>query len=581
MSTVARLRPGQSPDAAQQQLQAAVLRARPDAQPPPRVVVVPIRNRFVTNGRSVLLALLGAVGFLLLITCANLANLLLARALTRRREMAVRLAVGASRSRIMVQLLTESVVLSVLGGAAGLLLAWAAVRAVGSLRILAEAGIYSLSLPPAVLVFAGGISIFVGVLFGLMPAFRAGRVRLTNDLRDGSRVAGRDRLRGAFVVAEVALTLLLLAGAALLGRSLINLVSVEKGFVGESVVTFRLFTTPAKYPTGADQVRYFQTVLDRIRRVPGVDRVGLISEIPFGSSDTNGGLAIDGRTFPPGEGPMAQKRIVSAGYFEALGIPVKRGRTFNETDRDTAEPVMVVSESFARRWFPDDEAIGKRVAFQWDMEGFQTVIGVVGDVKHNGLDEQAAPAVYVTLTQRANSEFFVAARTSLPPDTVVPPIREQVAAIDPDRPMTQIQTMTDLLSESVAPRRLLLNLVGGFALIGLLLASTGIYGVVSYATEQRAREFGIRLALGAERGRVLRLVLRHGLLLTVIGIAIGLFGAIALGGVIRTQLVGIEPSDPMTLLAVGGGLGIVALAACYLPARRALRVDPARVLRAD
>jgi predicted permease len=543
-------------------------------------VVVPVRDRLIANGRSVLLALMGAVGFLLLITCANLANLLLSRGVARRREMAVRFAVGASRPRIAAQLLTESIILSLMGGAAGLLLAWFAVRVAASLPVIARAGIYTLSLDWAVLGFTGGVAILVGMLFGLMPALRAGRARESDLLRDGARVAGgRDRLRNSFVVAEVALTVVLLAGAALLGRSLANLIRVDKGFVGDSVVTFGLSTTTAKYRIEDDQIRYFETVLERIARVPGVETVGLINEIPLGSSDTDGGVPIEGRTFPPGQGPRAQKRIVSPGYFTTLGIPIKRGRNFDATDTAGADPVMVVSESFATRWFPNEDPIGRKVGFAWEMDGFQTVIGVVGDVKHNGLDDGATPAVYVTMAQRPDSGFTIAVRTGVDPESLVPAIRQAVKAVDPDRPMTQVRTMTQMMAASVGARRLSLNLVSGFALIGLLLATTGIYGVVSHATQQRSREFGIRLALGAERGSVLRLVLRHGCVLALVGVAIGVTGALAMGDIIRAELFGIDPSDPVTLAAVCGGLAIVTLAASYVPARRAVRVNPASVLR--
>jgi putative ABC transport system permease protein len=580
MSTIARLRAGQSPMAAQQLLQAAVLRAQPDGQAPQRVVVLPMRDRLIANGRNVLLALMGAVGFLLLITCANLANLLLSRGVARRREIAVRFAVGASRPRIAAQLLTESVVLSVMGGAVGLLLAWLAVRVASSLPVIANAGIYSLSLDWTVLGFTGGIAIVVGLLFGLVPALRAGRAWESDLLRDGARVAGGgDLLRNSFVVAEVALTVVLLAGAALLGRSLANLISVDKGFAGDSVVTFGLSTTAARYRTVADQTRYFQSVLDRIAHVPGVETVGLINEIPLGSTNTNGGVLIEGRTFPPGEEPFAQKRIVSPGYFATLGIPIKRGRGFEATDNAGASPVMVVSASFAARWFPNEDPIGRRVGFNWDMDGFQTVIGVVGDVKHNGLDDGATPAVYVAMAQRPESGFTIAARTGIEPESLMPAIREAVKAVDPNRPLTQVRTMTQIMAESVGPRRLSLDLVGAFALIGALLATTGIYGVVNHATQQRSREFGIRLALGAERGSVLRLVLGHGLRLALLGVVIGVTGALAMGGLIRAQLFGIDPSDPGTLAAVCGGLAIVALAACYVPARRAVRVSPASVLR--
>jgi putative ABC transport system permease protein len=582
ISTVALLEPGQTAAVAQEQLQAAVLRAEPDTRPEPRVVVFPLRDRFVMNSRSVLLALLGAVGFLLLITCANLANLLLARAVGRRREIAVRLAVGAGRRRIVTQLLTECLILSVVGGAAGLLLAWAAVRSAASLPTLAEAGVYDLSLNWTVLGFAAGLSLAVGLLFGLMPALRAHHVSLTADLRAGTRVtSGRDRLRSAFVVAEVALTLMLLVGAGLLGRSLSKLIAVDKGFSADSVMTFRLSTPQARYPTTVDQTRFFDTVIERLSRLPGVEAVGLSSELPFSGGDTDGGVEIEGRTFSPGEEAMAQKRIVSPGYFAALGIPIRRGRAFATTDGPTAPGVMIVSDAFAQRWFPNEDPIGKRVGFNWDMEGFQTVVGVAADVKHSALDDAPNPAVYVNYRQRADSSFEVAVKTAVPPESLIPAIRSEIKAVDADRPITNLRTMVAMVSASVGARRLSLDLVGAFAIIGLVLAATGIYGIVSHATEQRAREFGIRLALGAESLSVLRLVLRQAFVLALTGLVIGLGGAVTLAGVIRAQLFGVEPTDPVTLAAVSGGLLLVALLACYLPARRALRINPAAVLRAD
>jgi putative ABC transport system permease protein len=582
MSTVARLKPGQTSAVAQEQLQAAVLRAEPATRPEPRVVVFPLRDRIVMNSRSVLLSLLGAVGFLLLITCANLANLLLARAVGRQREIAVRLAVGAGRGRVVTQLLTECVILSAVGGAAGMLVAWAAVRSVAGHSTLAEAGVYDLSLNWTVLGFAAGLSLAVGLLFGLMPALRARHASLAADLRDGTRVTGGgDRLRSAFVVAEVALTLMLLVGAGLLGRSLSRLIAVDKGFSADSVITFGLSTTQPRYPTNADQTRFFDTTIERLSRLPGVEAVGLSSQLPFSGGDTDGGVPIEGRTFPPGEQPRAQKRIVSPGYFAALGIPIKRGRTFATTDGASAPGVMVVSEAFAQRWFPNEDAIGKRVGFNWDMEGFQTVVGVVADVKHSGLDDPANPAIYVNYRQRADSAFEVAVRTTVPPESLMPAIRGEIKTVDPERPITNLQTMTAMVSASMGARRLSLDLVGAFAIIGLLLAATGIYGIVSHATQQRSREFGIRMALGAESTSVLRLVLGQGLVLALTGLVIGLGGALALGGVIRAHLFGVEPTDPVTLAAVSCSLLVVAVLACYLPARHAVRINPATVLRAD
>jgi putative ABC transport system permease protein len=579
MSSVARLKPGQTLAVAQDQLQAAAIRANPDAQPQPRVVVQPLRDRLVMNSRGVLLALFGAVSFLLLITCANVANLLLARSVSREREIAVRLAVGAGRRRIVSQLLTESLVLAIVGGAGGVLLAWLIVRGAGTLPVLAQAGIYDLTLNWTVVAFAVGVSSFVAVLFGLMPALRAGRSKATVALRDGFRVTGRDRLRSTFVVAEVALTLVLLTGAALLGRSLVKLIDVEKGFSTDSVLTFTLATSQAKYPTDVDRRRFFETVRDRLGHIRGVEATGLASQGPLAGGDTIGAVTVEGRTFSPGQEPFAQKRIVSSGYFDALRIPVRRGRVFTSADDATAPGVIVISEAFANRLFPNEDPIGKRVGFNWDFDGFQTVIGVVANVKHNGLDDPDNPTVYVTHTQRSESRFVVFARTSVPPESIVSAVRVEVKAIDPNRPIASVQTMAAQMSESVSGRKLSLNIVAGFALIGLLLAATGIYGVVSHAAEQRTREFGIRLALGAESTSVLGLVFRQGLLLAVMGASLGLAGALAMGGVLRAQLFGIEPSDPATLATVSAALIVVALLACYLPARRAVKIDPASILR--
>lgn len=582
LRTVARLRPGQTVAQAQEQLLASVLLADPGALPKPDVIVAPLRDLFVLNSKAILLALMAAVGFLLLITCANLANLMLARAVSRRREIAVRLALGAGRGRIVTQLLTECVILSAAGGTAGVLVAWLGVRSAASVTAVAEAGVYDLTIGWSVLLFAGGVSLAVGILFGLIPALQTGRVSLTVDLRAGNRVAtGRERLRSALVVAEVALTLVLLIGAGLLTRSLSNLVSVDKGFSTDSVLTFNLSVTSTKYANGADQTRFFDSTLEGISRVPGVKTVGLVNELPLGGSDTNGGVDIEGRTFAPGQKPMPQKRITSPNYFAAMGIPVKSGRAFTTADTTRTPAVIVVSETFARKWFPGDDPIGKRIAFNWDIEGFQTIVGVVGDVKHNGLDDPANAAVYVSYAQRPDSSFTVVVKTAVDPESITPLIRNEIRAIDPDRPMTSVRTMQAVVSASVGARELSLDLVAGFAVIGLLLAVTGIYGVVSYATEQRSREFGIRLALGAGSNSVLRLVLRQGLGLALAGLVLGLGGALALGGVIKAHLFGIEPADPVTLVSVSAVLVAVALLACYVPARRAIRINPATVLRSD
>jgi putative ABC transport system permease protein len=336
-----------------------------------------------------------------------------------------------------------------------------------------------------------------------------------------------------------------------------------------------------KYRAAADQVRFFDAITDRLARVPGVEAVGLVSELPLGGSDTNGGVDVEGRTFAPGQRPVAQKRITSPGYFAALGIPIKSGRVFTKADDARAPAVIVVSESFVRQIFPNDDPIGKKIGFLWDIEGLQTIIGVVADVKHNGLDDPATPAIYVAYAQRPDSSFHVLVKSAVDPESLTSAVRNEIRAADPDLPMSNVRTMDAVLSASMGARQLSFKLVGGFALIGLLLAVTGIYGVVSYATEQRSREFGIRLALGAGSRSVLRLVLRQGLALALAGLVIGLAGALVLGGVIKAQLFGVEPADPLTLASVSAGLVAVALLACYLPARRAIKINPATVLRSE
>jgi len=582
MSSVARLKPGSTVAQTQEQLLSSILQAAPDAEPKPSVFLMPLRDRFVVESKSVLMALMGAVGFLLLITCANLANLLLARAVNRRREIAVRLALGAGRRRIITQLLTECIILSFAGGLAGILVAWLGIRSVASVTAVAEAGVYDLGLNWPVLVFAAVVSLTVGVLFGLIPALQTGKISFAVDLRAGNRVStGRERLRSVLVIAEVALTLVLLVGAGLLTRSLSNLISVDKGFSADSVLIFNLSVTSTKYATGEARTRFFDSTLERISRLPGVEAAGLVSQLPLAGGDTYGGMDIEGQTFPPGQRPTAQKRVVSPDYFKAMGIPIKRGRVFTPADNMRAPAVMVVSESFARQRFPGQDPIGKRAALLWDIEGFQTIVGVVADVKHNGLDDPANATAYVSYLQRPDSAFTVVVKTSVDPESITPLVREQVRAIDPDRPITFARSMEAVVSESVGARELSLELIGGFALIGLLLAVTGIYGVVSYATEQRSREFGIRLALGAGSRSVLGLVLKQGVGLALVGLAIGLAGAVLLGGVIKAQLFGVEPADPLTLAAVSLGLVAVALVACYLPARRAIRINPSAVLRSE
>jgi predicted permease len=582
IGVAARLEPGQTPERARDELQALVRRLHPDVRPAPTVTVVPVRTVIAGDSARVLWPLLGAVGFLLCIGCANLANLLLARATSRRPEIGIRLALGASRSRIVRQLLTESVVLALAGGACGVALAWLAVALAGDLNAVRAAGAYDVRVNLPVLGFALVVSLVSGIFFGLAPALTSGQQSAGAAIGAATRIAaGRSTLRSTLVVIEVALTLVLLVGAALLVRSFVNLILVNKGFNAERVVTFGLTTPGAKYATPESRTRFFQAALAGLAALPQVRAAGLVNELPLGGGGVNGGVNIQGRTFAPGQGPMPEKRIVSPDYFRALGIAILKGRDFTEGDRTGTTPVMVVSESFARTQFAGVDPIGQRVAFNWDMDGFQEVVGVVADVKHYGLDDGPQPMVYVSYLQRNLDGAEIVVGTSGEIEPLFAAARDVIRRLDPDRPLTSLGTLDELVTRSVATRRFALWMVGGFAAIGLVLAGTGIYGVVAYAARQRTREFGIRLALGARSGEVIRLVLRQGLIPVGLGVVIGTAGALALTGLIRAHLFGVEPTDPVTFGFVVLLLGLVGVAACYLPARRANKLNPSAVLRTD
>lgn len=579
---VGKLRPGQTATDARDHLQATVRRLHPDAKPAPAVAVAPVRELVTGDSRPALLLLLAAVGFLLLITCANLANLLLARAMGRRQEIGIRLALGAGRVRVMRQLLTESLVLASGGGALGIALAWIGVTMAGNIDVVHAAGAYDVRLSLPVLAFAVGVSLFAGVLFGLAPAFDAGRQSMRSGIGDPARVvSGRSKMRGALVVAEVSLTLVLLVGAGLLTRSFTKLLVVDKGFNAEQVVSFTVSLPDARYPTNIAKTQALETATARLATLPGVAGVGLVNELPLGGGGVNGGVPIQGRTFAPGQLPMPEKRIVSPDYFRVMGIRLSSGRVFSDRDAAGSPGVMVVSESFARKYFTDVSPLGARAGFSWDMDGVQEIIGVVADVKHYGLDEDPVPMVYVSYLQRPLDVASVVVKATGDPGALIASVRQTMQALDRDRPLVALDLMNTLVSASVATRRFTLVLASAFGALGLLLAATGIYGVVSYGSRQRAREFGIRVALGATAADVRRLVLRQGLLPVGLGLATGLVGALAATGLIRQQLFGVRPADPLTFVTVAAGLALVAAAACYLPARRAVRVDASRVLRLD
>jgi len=582
MTVIGLLRPAQQIGEARDRLQADVRHRHPNREPPLSVTVARLRDVLDAESRPVLLALLAAVAFLLLIACANLANLQLARATDRDQEFAIRRALGAVPGRLLRQLLTENLVLSAIGGIAGVLVAWLAVTLAKDALPVRAAGAYDVRVSAQVFTFASLMSVLSGVLVGLAPALAAGRRSLRAAMGDAGRVVSARPLRSALVAVEVALAFVLLVGTGLLTRSFDNLLHVDKGFDPERVLSFELSIPVVKYPDGPRQTAFFRSALEGLAGIRGVASVGLTNSRPLDQNGVNGTTPIEGQTSSPGQEPMPEKRIVSPEYFRTLGVRVLAGRTFNDRDAAGMPTVMVVSDSFARRYFGTREAaLGHRAGFDWDMDGMQEIIGVVNDVKHYGLDEGEVPMVYVSYLQRPISDGAFVLKATGDPAGLTAAARDVIRGLDRDRPLTSIETMDSAVATSLAPRRLSLGLVAGFSVTGLFLAVAGIYGVASYLARQRTREFGIRVALGAASGHLTRLVLRQGLPPVCIGLVVGAIGAILLTGLIRAQLFGVRPTDPATFLVITAALAVVAIVASIFPAVRAGRVDPVKALRAD
>ena len=553
--------------------------------------VTPISELTAGNIRPALLILLGAVGFVLLIACANVANLLLARAAARGREIAIRSALGASHDRLVRQLLTESAILSIAGGAVGLLLAYWGVRVLVAVNAGNLPRADEIRVDGVVALFTLGVSLLAGFIFGLAPALHSARPDLQGALKEGSRSAPGDRgsqaLRRMLVVAQTALALTLLTGAGLLIKSFSRLQGVDPGFVPEHLLTFNVSLPQSRYETDAQLTALFDRLLPALAAVPGVQTVGGTSVLPFSGNWSTGSFEIEGYEVPENQpGPWGDIRVVSPAFFEALRIPVLRGRTLTDQDREGSPRVAVIDDEFVRRYWPNENPIGKRFTFGPPEGAVDTttrewieVVGVVGHTKHEGLDADARLQLYLPYRQVAIRNMSVAARTPGDPERLVNQVRQAVLAVDPDLPISHVRTMEELIELSVGQRKLSMMLLSLFSGIALLLASIGIYGVMSYSVSQRARELGVRIALGAGRGDVLRLVLRQGMSLALLGIAIGLGAALGLTRLIRSQLFGVGAADPLTFVSVAVILGATALAANLLPAVRAMRVDPAVVLR--
>jgi putative ABC transport system permease protein len=570
----------------------------PDSNKNVRVAVVPYFEQIVRNIRPALRVLIAAVAFVLLIGCANLANLMLSNAEARQREIAIRAALGAARRRIVQQLLTESLMLSSAGGLLGALLASWAVKAFVASQPTTVPRIDLIAVDGRVLAFVAAVSIATGVLFGLVPALRASAPDLLTALKDsirGSSSVAARRFRSALVVAEVALALVLLIGAGLMIRSFARLMSIDPGFNAERVVTLRLTLPDARYPDRARWTTFHQELLRRVGALPAVDAAGLNSAVPLEGGGSEAPVIPEGAPMPsPDRLPaMTLFQTTSPDYFRAMGIQVLKGRVFSERDTAESTPVAIVDESLARRLFPTDDAIGKRIAFEFrghggaDMQpSWREVIGVVRHVRHYGMaSEPPFVQVYTpylqlpVYMQERRPGMALVVRTSLEPQAVAASIRREVAAIDRDIPIYGLQTMDAYLAQNTEQPRLSVMLLTGFGALALLLSVVGIYGVLSYSVSQRTQEIGIRMALGATRRNVLALVVGHGMLLTVAGIAIGLAASYAVTKSMTALLFQVSPHDPSTFAAIVLLLGAVALAASLLPGLRAARVSPIQALR--
>ncbi|HEY9504565.1 MAG TPA: ABC transporter permease [Gemmatimonadales bacterium] len=557
------------------------------------LIVTPLSVQATGNVRPALLVLLGAVGFVLLIACANVANLLLARAATRSKEIAVRTALGATRERLLRQLLTESILVSLAGGAVGLLLAYAGVRALVAADIRNLPRSEEIGIDGIVMLFTLGVSLLAGVLFGLAPAVHTATPDLHGALKEGGRGTTADRgshaLRRSLVVTEVALALTLLTGAGLLLKSFARLQRVDPGFDPANLLTFNLALPQTRYPNDTAQIAFFDQVFPALARVPGVMAAGGTSVMPFGGSWSTGSFDIEGYEPPENQpGPWGDIRLVSPSFFETLRIPLLRGRYLTDEDREGGRPVAVIDQEFVRRYWPNENPLGKRFTFgpppgvtDTTQNQWIEVVGVVGHTAHEGLDADARIQLYLSYRQRGLPFMQVAVRTRGNPERYVNLIRDAVRSVDPDQPIANLARMEELLSRSVGERRLSMMLLSLFSGIALVLASVGIYGVMSYSVTQRARELGVRIALGADRTDVLRLVLRQGMSLAILGIGIGLATALALTRLIESQLYGVTATDPATFALVAGVLAATALVANLIPAIRATRLDPAVVLREE
>ncbi len=586
MMAVARLKDGVTLEEAQAEMDAMASRFEqqyPDFNTGWGVNLVPLHTQLSGTMRTSLWVLLGAVGCVLLIACANVANLLLARAAARQKEMAIRAALGARRGRIIRQLLTESVILSALGGAAGFALAVWGVRALVSLIPDDLMAIREVSVDFQVLGFTLAVSMLTGLIFGLAPAIMSSRVDVNESLKEGGRTSasGSNMLRGGLVVVEIAIALVLLVGSGLMIRSFARLQAIDPGFDSTNLLTVKVSLPGSKYREDHQRVNFFRQSLERIRALPGVSRASAISFLPFAAGGAGTSFTIVGRPQPAaGESPVTDVRVIDPDYFRTMSIHLLRGREFTPLEATEARHVVIVNEAMARMYFPDEDPIGKKLVINMmDDPVPSEIIGIVRDVKHQGLDIAPRAMTYWPHPELAYGGMMLVVKAQSDPMNLVAGVQREIQSLDRDQPIADVRTMEGLLSDSVSKTRFSMLLLTIFAAVALILAAVGIFGVMSYSVSERTHEIGIRMALGARTTDVLRLVIGRGMLLAAAGVVAGIGGAFALTRFMKSLLHDVSETDPATFAGIAMVVAVVALVSCYIPARRATRVDPQVALR--
>jgi putative ABC transport system permease protein len=588
---IGRLKPGIGPEQAQAELTTIAGRIAQDykeSHAGTKSRLVPLQEEVIGTVRPILLVLLAAVGFVLLIACANVASLLLTRALARQKEVAIRSALGASRWRVIRQLLTESVLLSLIGGAGGLLVAYASVPAlVAALpesQLNAMPFLKSLHIDAGILAFSFLLSLFTGLLFGLAPALQSSRLDLNEALKEGGRnssAGASQRLRSAFVVTEIALAVVLLVGAGLMMKSLFNLLQVNVGFKTENLLTMTVVAPAAKFTEANRQIAFNDELTQRVKSIPGVLGAGTVNILPLNGGNTTR-FYVDGDPIPPpGQEIESNIRTVNESYFQTLGVPLLAGRMFDQRDNADTQSVIIVGKTLADKAFAGRDPIGKRINYASFQGQGSTIVGVVGDVKITGLDEALRPVIYYPFRQNNSTFAMLVVRTTADPNVLAGAVRNEIRNLDADTAMFNVRSMDRMISETPASfmRRFPALLISIFAGVALLLASIGIYGVVSYSVSQQTHYIGVRMALGAKASDIVKMVLKQGLVLAIAGVGLGVLAAIGLMRLLNTLLFNVSTNDFGTFSVVVGTLFMVALLACYLPARRATKVDPLVALR--